>query len=122
MQFQHLTSSGLDTIISAASARASHYVTQPSGIIERSPSSDDVEYRQAYQNVLNALNALPDGAIIELQALAWTGRGDNGGDLVENYDTSRMRFDSTTRKYLHDMPLETYLQAGLSRSGAVLRP
>jgi len=121
MQFQHLTSSGLNSVISAAAARASHYVTQPSGVIERSPSSNDVEYRQAYQNVLNALNALPDGAIIELQALAWAGRGDNGGELVENYDTSRMRFDSTTREYLYKMPLQTYLQTGLARSGAVLR-
>lgn len=122
MQFHYLSANDLNSVISACLTRQSHYITQPSGEIERSPASSHVAYQQAYQDVLNTLNALPDQAVVELQALAWAGRGDNGGNLAETLDTSRMRFDGTTRGYLYRMPLHTYLNAGLARTGVALRP
>lgn len=122
MQFQHLSQADFASVVSAAQTRASHYVTEPSGVVERSPASNDIAYKQAYQDVLNALQALSDQAVVELQALAWAGRGDSDGDLDVNLGYSRQRFDGTTRQYLYGMPLHVYLPAGLARTALALRP
>lgn len=122
MQFQYLSQADFSSVVSAAQTRASHYITQPSGIVERSPASNDIAYKQAYQDVLNALQALSDQAVVELQGLAWTGRGDSDADINVNLGYSRQRFDSTTRQYLYGMPLHLYLPSGLARTGVALRP
>jgi hypothetical protein len=121
MQLQHLTQTNFASVVNACRIREAEYVTLPSGIIERAPTSTQASHQQAYQGVLNALNALSDEAVIELQALAWFGRGDSGSDLQTNLQYSKQRFDATTREYLYAMsPLRRYIEAGLANSGAVL--
>lgn len=122
MHLKHLTQTGFAAVAAACKAREAEYVTAPGGYIERASTSTDVTLRQADQGVLNALASLSDEAFIELQALAWFGRGDSGSTLQANIDYSKERFDASSRKYLHEKSsLRQYIEAGLANSGAVFR-
>lgn len=71
--------------------------------------------------LLPVLQAIPDNAIIELQALIWTGRSDIGEDFAENLIYSRNRFDSTTRQYLTaKWPVDYNIEHGLRISQVLL--
>ncbi len=72
-------------------------------------------------NLLHALQAVPDNAMIELQAVIWTGSSDIGEDFAENLRYSQDRFDSTSREYLTGkMPLQAYIENGLRISRVLL--
>lgn len=100
MKLQHLSIDHVTSVLYACEAvenapRAASFGTD----IKSSPLFSR-SYEVATEHLLNVLTAIPDMAIIELQALVWAGRGNFDGNLSENLDYSRTRFDSTTRDYL----------------------
>lgn len=121
MNLEHLTAAHVNSVVAACDALQAEYVTADSGIVERSPNSTAETYKAATSNLSAALQAVPDQAMIELQALVWTGRGDNEANFAENLDYSKTKLDSTSRDYLASKgPLKQYIEKGLSASGAVL--
>ncbi|WP_370682552.1 DUF3775 domain-containing protein [Comamonas sp. GB3 AK4-5] len=59
--------------------------------------------------------------MVELQALAWFGRGDSGSDFRLILEYSRTRFDTSSREYLASKsPLRRYIEDGLKNSGVQL--
>lgn len=121
MQLQHLTQNHLNDLFSARSTLDSEYITLDSGVIERAPTSTQETYRSARAGLSSALKRIPDLAMIELQALAWYGRGDAGSDFKAVLDYSATRFDHSSREYLASKrPLCMYIENGLNMSGAVL--
>lgn len=123
MELEHLRQADFTSVVNACSVRDKEYITSPDGIIERAPSSTEASLQRAEQGVANALNGLSDQAAMELQALAWTGRGDSNSDMESNLQYSKEHFDKSSREYLQaKSPLGKYIVAGLEKADAVFAP
>jgi uncharacterized protein YdcH (DUF465 family) len=121
MQLQYLKTSHINSLFARCDAVESEYITTPSGVIERAPNSTDESLRQARIALRDCLNAIPDNAVIELQALMWFGRGDSGDTFPGVLDYSKTKFDHTSREYMASKsPLRQYVEDGLRTSRAVL--
>lgn len=121
MKTEYLTAAHVNSVSTACRALEAEYVTTNTGIVEISQKSTPETYEAACSNLRVALHAVPDQAMIELQALVWTGRGDYDANFAENLDYSRTQFDSTSRDYLASKsPLRQYIEKGLSTSGVML--
>jgi hypothetical protein len=121
MKLQYLAYSQLNNVLTACRTLEAEYATTDAGVVERAASSSSETYEAARTKLSAALQAVPDPAMIELQALAWTGRGDLDASLAENLEYSKARFDSTSRDYLASKsPLRQYIENCLKSSGVVL--
>lgn len=121
MQLQYLTRHDFSAIVRACRMLEAEYVTLSSGEIVSAARSTAATYRQASEGLISTLDSLSDAAMIELQALAWFGRGDSGSDFALTLRDSKDDFDGSTRGYWVSKPLRSYIEAGLASSRAILR-
>jgi len=122
MNFQHLTRDQVTRVLDACEAVENSHTIKSLSMADESSSHTSASHDTACKQLSATLASIPDPAIIELQALVWTGRGDFNGNLGENLDYSKTRFDSTTCEYLASKtPLKEYIENGLRTTNVTLQ-
>ena len=119
---KYLTATHLSSVFAKADAKNNLSVVGPDGSYQDAPGVTSSDHRAAHLALVDSLNALPDEAVMELEALMWLGRRDiEGADLPFLIDYSKKKFEKATRQYIAEKrPLRQYVEAGLADSGASL--
>lgn len=122
MNFQHLTRDQVNRVLDACEAVENSRTITSLSTDDHTPAYTSASHDTACKQLSATLASIPDPAFVELQALVWCGRGDFNGNLGENLDYSRTRFDSTTRDYLASKsPLREYIVKGMQTSNVTLQ-
>ncbi len=122
MKFQHLSRDHVNRVLDACEAVENSRTITSLSTDDHTPAYTSESHDTACKQLSETFASIPDPAIIELQALAWAGRGDFNGNLGENLDYSKTHFDSTTSEYLASKtPLKEYIENGLRTSNVTLQ-